>query len=377
MFSQADESESSLLRKLGAGSTHRFGPLLHADDVYIIIESCEKFPLLQALIHPKIRKRPKFRRKRQNKNANDKKEEEVIKSEQTPPDSIDQIGPQNDILMARIHQEIPENFSPRKKRGRKKKPDKLSEQLHIIDPNQDNLTPSEPLIPKPTPEQIHCSDLLIADEKPPEKFDKTQGSSTFQKIEKTPESAILEKMAKTLESAIYEKMAKNQELATFEENKKLCPIEKIQELVTIQEKYMVKPESKDVTAITDSDLKSAPEPITIPAFIKKPRTMTERPKRIRTGILKAPHMTISKNGIINFTAELQKQAGLIKSDREIKRQEKELESLTKEAERILIEDETFREEEEKRLKRVQAENEKNALKSAVNNAKQQKETEKI
>ena len=77
-----------------------------------------------------------------------------------------------------------------------------------------------------------------------------------------------------------------------------------------------------------------------------------RQRRVRkTDFLKFPMMTLSKTGKINFSEELRKQTGLIRDSRREekmkKKRKKELDQFTKEALRILIQDEKERAFEEK------------------------------
>ena len=125
-------NESGILRKLGAGSTHRFGPLLHADDVYILIESCEKFPHLVDQEIEARKKRPKVKSKRHRKRDQDKncQEKQKADKESLKLFNIDSsvplsktslkersngINEENDILMKRIQQENISRSSPHSK----------------------------------------------------------------------------------------------------------------------------------------------------------------------------------------------------------------------------------------------------------------------
>ena len=116
---------------------------------------------------------------------------------------------------------------------------------------------------------------------------------------------------------------------------------------------------------------------TEPAEPQKPRkpdpgqrASSGRQRRVRkTDFLKFPLMTLSKSGKINFSEELRKQTGLVKEEKMKKKRKKELDQLTKEALRILIEDEKERAMEEKLEKdRLKAE-EKRAKKKTKSGKK--------
>ena len=170
-FRQATVNESGVLRKLGAGSTHRFGPLLHADDVYILIESCEKFPHLVDQEIEGRKKRAKIKSKRHRKfdkppSSADTVEQINSKSEpldrvkpetDVPPDSPSSksslrprrngINEENDILMQRLQEDIQptkETFRNQRRKRRKKKNAKLKQRpvsneqsVTIIPPDSD------------------------------------------------------------------------------------------------------------------------------------------------------------------------------------------------------------------------------------------------
>lgn len=320
--------EQILFKKQGTGTLQRKSSLLHSDDVFILIESCQSFPNINLMS-------PVFERKKRTKST-------IQKAKKTETPKPTSHSNNDDDTSTAALPDLTETEIP--------SCDKHLDD-HVISPppsgqNQTNQHNPEPLkingADQILDQRQSMSDSAVNGILPesPEHIPNEATENPYHRTLREGRKSPAQELTDDFNSKV--KHAEQEHTAILEnyvrEAKKVAKKKK-----RLEQKKKTKKQPNNGFKIIANEKCSASQKTTS-SPCSRPGTPDKRKRpRIRTDTLKSPNLKINHQGLISFSNEVKEKVGLAKvarrEERERKQKEKrELEELVRLAKDILVED---------------------------------------